>query len=167
MNQWWSDYQRIYAPLGLNQLTNLAQYFSNTNAFINAKYVIIKGNINAPNHFPVSGGIPTQMATNAEIVSMSWRQPLRTWWLHQMETFSALLTICAGNSPVTGEFPVQKPVTRSCAGFFDLRLNKRLSKHSWGWWVETPPRSLWLHYNEIFCCQNGGHFCSNIHQEAV
>ena len=26
------------------------------------------------------------------------------WWRHQMETFSALLTICAGNSPVPGEF---------------------------------------------------------------
>ena len=31
----------------------------------------------------------------------------KTWWRHQMETFSALLAICAGNSPVTGEFPTQ------------------------------------------------------------
>ena len=45
-----------------------------------------------------------------------------------METFSALLAICAGNSPVTGEFPAQRPVTRSFGVFFDLRLNKRLSK---------------------------------------
>ena len=35
-----------------------------------------------------------------------------------METFSALLAICAGNSPVTGEFPAQKPVTRGFDGFF-------------------------------------------------
>ena len=34
-----------------------------------------------------------------------------TWWRHQMETFSALLAICAGNSPVPGEFPTQRPVT--------------------------------------------------------
>ena len=27
------------------------------------------------------------------------------WWRNQMETFSALLAICAGNSPVPGEFP--------------------------------------------------------------
>ena len=27
------------------------------------------------------------------------------WWRHQVETFSALLAICAVNSPVTGEFP--------------------------------------------------------------
>ena len=30
-----------------------------------------------------------------------------------METFSALLAICAGNSPVTGEFLAQMPVTRN------------------------------------------------------
>ena len=43
-----------------------------------------------------------------------------TWWRHQMETFSAF--ICAGNSPVTGEFPTQRPVTRSFDIFFHLRL---------------------------------------------
>ena len=62
------------------------------------------------------------------------------WWRHQMETFSSLLALCAGNSPVTGEFPAQKPVTRNCDVFFDLRLNKRLSKQSWCWWFETPSR---------------------------
>ena len=41
-----------------------------------------------------------------------------------METFSALLALCAGNSLVTGEFPAQKPVTRSFGVFFVLRLNK-------------------------------------------
>ena len=40
-----------------------------------------------------------------------------------MEIFSALLALCAGNSPVTGEFPAQRPVTRSFDIFFDLRLN--------------------------------------------
>ena len=50
-----------------------------------------------------------------------------------METFSALLAICAGNSPVTGEFPAQRPVTRSFYVFFDLRLNEPLSKHWWGY----------------------------------
>ena len=45
-----------------------------------------------------------------------------------METFSALLVLCAGNSPVTGEFPSQRPVTRNFDVFFDLHLNKRLSK---------------------------------------
>ena len=71
------------------------------------------------------------------------------WWRHQMETFSALLTLCAGTSPVTGEFPAQRPVTRGFDVFFDLRLNKRLSKQSWGWWFETPSRSLWRHCNVV------------------
>ena len=53
----------------------------------------------------------------------------RSWWRHQMETFTALLAIFAGNSPVTGEFPTQRPVTRSFDVFFDLRLNKQLSKN--------------------------------------
>ena len=50
-----------------------------------------------------------------------------------METFFALLVLCAGNSPVTGEFPAQRPVTWGSDIFFDLRLNKRLSKQSCDW----------------------------------
>ena len=53
----------------------------------------------------------------------------------------------SGNSPVTAEFPAQRTVTRSFDVFFDLRLNKRLSKQSWGWWFETPSPSLWRHCN--------------------
>ena len=45
-----------------------------------------------------------------------------------METFSALLALCVENSPVTGEFPTEMPVTRSLGVLFDLRLNKQLSK---------------------------------------
>ena len=57
-----------------------------------------------------------------------------TWWRHHMETFSVLLAICVGNSWVNGEFPAQRPVTRSYDAFFALRPNKRLSKQCWGWW---------------------------------
>ena len=71
-----------------------------------------------------------------------------TWWRHQMETLSALLAICAENSPVPGEFPAQRPVTRSFGVFFDLRLNKRLSKQWWGWRFETLSHPLWCHRNE-------------------
>ena len=67
-----------------------------------------------------------------------------------METYSALLAICAENSPVPGEFTAQRPVTRSFDVFFDLRLNKRLSKQSWGWWFETLSHLLWRHRNEIW-----------------
>ena len=72
----------------------------------------------------------------------------RSWWRHQMETFSALLALCAGNSPVTDEFPAQRPMTRSFGVFFDLCINNLLSKQSWGWWFETPSVSLWRHCNE-------------------
>ena len=71
------------------------------------------------------------------------------WWRHQMETFSALLAFCAENSPVPGEFSAQRSVTRSFDVFFDLRLNKRLSKHLWGWWFETLSRPLWRHRNDV------------------
>ena len=47
-----------------------------------------------------------------------------------------------------GEFPTQRPVTRSFDVFFDLRLKKRLSKQPWGWWFETPSWSLWRQCNE-------------------
>ena len=47
-----------------------------------------------------------------------------------METFSALLALCVGNSPVPCEFPAQRPVTRSFDVFFGLRPAKRLSKQS-------------------------------------
>ena len=59
--------------------------------------------------------------------------PLNTWWRHQMETFSASLALSAGDSPVPGEFPAQRPGTRSFDVFFDLRPNKRLSKQSPRW----------------------------------
>ena len=58
-----------------------------------------------------------------------------SWWRHGMETFSALLALCAGNSPVTGEFPLQRPVTRSFC---------RQSIH---WCFETQSRLLWRHCN--------------------
>ena len=65
---------------------------------------------------------------------------------------SALLANCADNSPVTGEFPAQRPVTRSFDVFFDLDLNKRLSTQWWACWLETPLCPLWRH------CYDCGHF---------
>ena len=55
-----------------------------------------------------------------------WLCMLMSWWRHQMETFSALLVICAGNSAVHGEFPAQRPVTRS----FDVPL---ICARIYGW----------------------------------
>ena len=70
-----------------------------------------------------------------------WVLAIVTWWRHQMETFSMLLALCAGNSPVTCEFPSQRPVTRSLDVFslFCTWINS--------WWFETPSHSSW-------CCCN-------------
>ena len=64
-------------------------------------------------------------------------------------TFSALLAFCAGISPVTGEFPSQRPVTRSFDELFDLHMKKRLSNQSRRRWFETPSHSLWRHCYEF------------------
>ena len=64
-----------------------------------------------------------------------------------MKTFPTWQATCAGYSPVTGEFPAQRPVMRSFDVFFDLCLNKWLTKQSWGWWFETLSSSLWRHCN--------------------
>ena len=94
----------------------------------------------------------SQRASNAERVAMPRncsllvKGPSVSWWRHQIETFSALLAICAGihRSPVN--FP-HKGQWRGALTFSDLCLNKLLSKQSWGWWFETPSRPLWRHSN--------------------
>ena len=73
-----------------------------------------------------------QWQSNAKSISC---HGVSTWWRHRMETCSALLVFCAGNSPVTGELPSQRPVTRSCDVLFDLLLRKHLN---------TQPRRRWF-----------------------
>ena len=52
------------------------------------------------------------------------------------------------NWPFVRELPSQRPVTRSSGVSFDLRLNKRLRKQSWGWWFEKLLYPLWRHCND-------------------
>ena len=65
---------------------------------------------------------------------------------------SALLALCEGLPPITGEFPSHRPVTRSFDVFFDLSLNKLLSKQSRRRWFETSSCSLWRHVMSIRNC---------------
>ena len=95
-----------------------------------------------------NGGLPRLSSDTGPCYSATWQFRDYSWWRHLMETFSALLPICAGHSPVPGEFPSQRPVTRSFDVYFDLRLNKRLSKQSWGWWFETLSRPFIRQCNE-------------------
>ena len=68
-------------------------------------------------------------------------------------TFSALLTLCAENSVVTGEFPSQRPLTRNFEVFFDLHLKTRVSKQSRRWWFEKPSRSFWRTVMSLVHCE--------------
>ena len=121
---------------------------------------------------PVTGEFPAQMASNAENVSIWWRRhgdwhssasrlqmnrfkTVRIFYIDYTNIGTRTIIssnipccVCMWNSSVTSEFPSQRPVTRSFDVFFDLCLNKRLSKQSWGWWFETPSYSLWRHCNE-------------------
>ena len=71
-----------------------------------------------------------------------------------METSSALL------AHLCGEFIGHRWIPRTRASdaelciSFDLRLNKRLSKQSWGWWFETSSCSLWGHCNVFMICHD-------------
>ena len=47
------------------------------------------------------------------------------------------------------EFMLEATLAESPSIFFICALNKRLSKKSWGWWFETPSRSLWRHCNGV------------------
>ena len=82
-------------------------------------------------------GIEPNLAANLPL--NKWKRFPRYW------LFGSL----TGNSPVTGEFPLHMPVTRSFDVFFDLRFNKRLIKQSKRRWFEIPSHSLWLHFNDF------------------
>ena len=72
------------------------------------------------------------------------------WWRLQMERVSTLLALCEGNPPVTSWVPSQRSMTRSFDVFFDLRLNKRLSKQSKRQWFEVPLCLSWRHVNDFY-----------------
>ena len=107
------------------------------------------------------GGVMTYFERNVPMYSSTiWQWPrrlqaagvgmtfsLESWLRYQMETLSALLALCAGNSSVTGEYPAWWPVMLSFNVFFGLHLSKRLSKQYRDWWSGTPLRSLRRHYN--------------------
>ena len=66
---------------------------------------------------------------NSEIPREIRKYRSKSWWRHQLETFSAILAFYVGNSPVNGEFPAQRPATRSFDVFFDQGLNKCLTNN--------------------------------------
>ena len=81
----------------------------NTDIFVSLGLVELVGNIS----LPVAQTRNSVCANNDHYWKPTFDFTLILWRRHQMETFSALLAICAENSPVPGEFPAQWPVTRS------------------------------------------------------
>ena len=77
---------------------------------------------------------------------------VNSWWRHHRKHFPRYWPFVRGihrssvNSSHKGQWREALIFSLSCA------LNKRLSKQSWGWWFETPSRSLWRHCNENRRC---------------
>ena len=107
-----------------------------------------------PDVTPGFNGLGTDNYKTWRNTSTLWdsvRLKLRGWRRFMMTSsngsiFRVTGPLC-GEFTGPGEFPAQRPVTRSFDVFFDLHLNKRLSKQPWGWWFETPAWSLWRHRN--------------------
>ena len=77
------------------------------------------------------------------------------WWRHQMETFSALLALYAGISPVTGELPSQSQWRGALMFSFICAWTNGWPKKSRCRLFETPSRPLWRHCNgwcALFWC---------------
>ena len=128
-----------------NSLTELVQMMAWGQAYYEALFEQIPcSNVGCPKVVPTAvlssqrwvNLIPTYIAVYDTITVLAdhtandnrVKQSPSPWWRHQMETLSAFLALCAGNSPATGEFPSQRPATRSFDVSFDLHLNKRMSK---------------------------------------
>ena len=100
----------------------------------NHKRVMPGGHVSYPTDSPIASRLRLWSSlwtwssgiNGSRFIPMSRKD--KTWWRHQMETFPALLALCAGNTPVTGVFPSQRPVTRSFDIFFDMRLNKTVEE---------------------------------------
>ena len=91
------------------------------------------------------------------IFPISLPDRLSSWWRHQMKIFFALLALCGGNSLVTGEFPRQRPVTRSfdisliCAwinGWVNNRDAGDLRRHRAHYDVTLMVMAWWFHYHK-------------------
>ena len=70
-----------------------------------------------------------------------------------IEIFTALLAICVGNSPITGEFPSQRPVTRNLDVLIYAWTNGWINNRDAG----DLRRVLWRHCNAVA-------FSFNFHQ---
>ena len=145
--------------LGLNELNNnvgtteIYMYLKNTCLVLNVMINVVLSKISIKSSYLYQ--LPNWRWILHPIIILSCWWSGATYWC----CCKGMMTSSNGNiSRVTGplcveftgpgEFPAQRPVTRGFDVFFDLRLNKRLSKQPWGWWFETLSCPLWRHCNE-------------------
>ena len=86
--------------------------------------------------------VTSDVISTRETVARRYHGDVITW-----NHFPRYWPFVRGNSPVTGEFPAQRPVARGFV-FFDLRMHKRLGNQWWNRWFETPWYPLWRQYND-------------------
>ena len=110
--------------------------------------------------------LPIKICRWSLMKSISEGLSVHPWWRHQMETIFVLLVPCPENPPVTAGFPSERPVTLDFDVFFDLHLNKRLSKQTGRRWFETPWCSLW-HYCNTWSCYGWVHDGTKTHSSCV
>ena len=118
-------------------------------------YLAFVGGIHwSPMGSPHKGPVTREMLTFDDVIIKiyvaDWRRFPKFQWSMMTSSNGNIFRVTGplcGEFTGHGEFPTQRPVTRSFDVFFDLRLNKRLSKQPWGWWFETPSLSSWRHCN--------------------
>ena len=95
---------------------------------------------------------PATCAGNPSVTGEIFKQRASNWlWLDVIMGLNGNIFRVTD----TGGFPSQRPLKGSFDVFFDMRLNKRLSKQSRRRWFETPSRSMWRHCNESFTYSSG------------
>ena len=86
------------------------------------------------------------------------RSAAKSWWRHDMKTFSMLLALCVGNPPATLWFPSQRVSNAGIEVLLDMNINKLLNKQSNCHWFENyRPLFEWRYLvtqwmYEIICC---------------
>ena len=87
-------------------------------------------------------------------IGRRWRnfRFLHTWWKSSNGSIFRVTGHLCREFTGARWIPAQRPLTRSFDVFFDPRLNKRLSKQSWGWWFKTLSRPLWRHCYDMAWC---------------
>ena len=108
--------------------------------------LLVRVKTSAPNHYKSKCRIIVKWTLGSKLQSNYYRNSMMT--SSNGNIFRVTGPLC-GEFTGPGEFPAQRPVTRSFDVLFDPGLNKQLSKQLWGWWFGSQSCSLWRHCNAI------------------